>query len=508
VKPTSSASAAVLVLIVGTALVRVALGCTIGLSVDESYAVVMSRHLAISYYDHPPLLFWIPGAAARLAGGESRIVVRLPFILMFAGTTWNLYRLGARLFGERAGFLGAVTLNLALFFTLSAGGWVLPDGPLLLFSAAAALCLARATLSPDPGPRETRTPAWLGFGLFTGLALLSKYHAAFLLLGAGLFLLTTPGCRFWWKRPQPYVAAAIAVLLFAPVVIWNAQNNWASLRFQGGRAVPVAGYGTPFLDTLAGQAAWMLPWIWVPLLIVLAGGLRSGPRDPARWLLTCLAIGPIGFFTALTAVGSRGLPHWQAPGYFMLFPMLGASLASRLSASGRWTRLWLWCSAAATALVVLVFATHVWTGWLDVRFPGLFVKGDPTRDLIEWRGLPRRLRRWGYPQPGVVVAAATWADAAKVAYALGPQVPVTCVGEDPRGFHYDASAPPSVGKDVLLVVSRRTGGQEAMQRYAPYFEHIEAVGSVPIVRGGRPEIELSVYLGRRLLRPVPASKPL
>ncbi|HUL78146.1 MAG TPA: glycosyltransferase family 39 protein, partial [Vicinamibacteria bacterium] len=101
-----------------TAAVRGVLARVIGLSVDESYAVVMGRHLQLSYYDHPPLTFWMAGLAARLAGTEAPLVVRGPFILGFALTTWLLYRLAAFLFGEAAGVWTAVLLNLVLFFTL------------------------------------------------------------------------------------------------------------------------------------------------------------------------------------------------------------------------------------------------------------------------------------------------------------------------------------------------------------------------------------------------------
>ncbi len=58
-------------------------------------------------------------------------MVRLPFILLFAGTTWLMYRLTARLFGEPAGLWAAVLLNLSLVFSITSGGWVLPDGPLM-----------------------------------------------------------------------------------------------------------------------------------------------------------------------------------------------------------------------------------------------------------------------------------------------------------------------------------------------------------------------------------------
>ena len=72
--------------------------------------------------------------------------MRLPFILLFAGTTWMMYRLTARLFGERAGAIAALILNVSPVLSLSTGSWVLPDGPLMFWMLASALCLERVLL--------------------------------------------------------------------------------------------------------------------------------------------------------------------------------------------------------------------------------------------------------------------------------------------------------------------------------------------------------------------------
>lgn len=493
-------------LILGSALVRLWLDARIGPSVDESYAVVMARRLALSYYDHPPFLFWIPGLAARLAGSEAPLVVRLPFVVMFMATTWLLYRLGALLFDERAGLWSAVVLNLALFFTFSSAAWVLPDGPLLLSSVAAALCLARAALHPPPDPGRA-VLWWVGFGICAGLGLLSKYHAAFLLAGMAIFLVTSARHRHHLRRPEPYLAVAIALLVFLPVIVWNAQNEWASIRFQGSRAVPLPGeQDTPLLDSILGQATWILPWIWIPLLGVLAVALRRGPRDPARWLLVCLGAGPVLFFTLVAALGRRGLPHWQAPGYFMLLPLLGASVAARLERRDPWVRPWLWLSAGGLACVLLVLVTHVSTGWIARVAPSALERGDPTDDLLQWRPVVRQLRRWGYPRPGVAMVAATWADAAKLAYALGPGTPVGSVGPDPRGFEYVESQASLVGQTLLLVARRRAGTVEPMVLYGPYFDRITPLGSVAITRQGQEGVTVSAYLAEHLLRPFPPAR--
>jgi 4-amino-4-deoxy-L-arabinose transferase-like glycosyltransferase len=432
---------------------------------------------------------------------------------MFMGTTWLMYRLAALLFGPRAGLWSAVSLNLILFFSLGAGGWILPDGPLLLFSAAAALCLARATLGSDvPGRAEgappspaaaRRTLPWMGFGVFSGLGLLSKYHAAFVLAGAGLFLATSKRQRGWLRRPEPYLAALLAAIVFLPVLVWNARNDWASIRFQGGRAVPLASDPNPFLGAMAGQAAWLLPWFWIPLLVVLASALRRGPDDIRRWLLCCLGAGPVLFFALVTAFGTRGLPHWSAPGYFMLIPLLGEAIERGLGRGDRWTRRWLMASAAGFALVVAILASHVSNGWIARAAPRLLSGDDPTDDVLQWRAVAEQLGRWGYPRPDVAIAGAQWTDAAKLGYALGPGVTVASVGDDPRGFEFVRSQASLVGQDVLLVARRRARRGEPFMAYAPYFARIEPLGTIPILRGRVESVAVSVYLGRRLLRPVP-----
>jgi hypothetical protein len=492
----------VLSLIVGSALVRLILARVLGLSVDESYAVVMSRRLSLSYFDHPPLLFWLPGFAARVLGSEDAVVVRLPFILLFMGTTWLLYRLTARLFDETSGVLAALILNLTLFFTLQAGGWILPDGPLLFFSTAAIVCLAGIAFSRegDPSP-SPGLASWVGFGVFTGLALLSKYHAAFLLAGAFLFLLTSKEHRVHLASPGPYVAVVLALVLFLPVIVWNAQHDWASIRFQSGRAVPLEPENdAPFWGSIAGQAAWMLPWIWVPLLLALGSALLRGPRDSRRWFCACLAVGPIVLFTVVTLFGRRGLPHWQAPGYFMVIPLLGASLSSRAPRPrGRF----LWGSTLGLGLVLAILVSHATTGWVRRVAPSLLVKGDPTDDLLSWQTVAHKLKKWGYPKAGLPTVGATWVDAAKLGYALGPDIPIASVGGDPRGFEFVRSQGSLVGEDVLLVAMRRAGYMEPMIAFAPYFQGISAIGTVSIGRGGEEDIAVSVYLCRHLLRPVP-----
>ena len=137
---------------------------------------------------------------------------------------------------------------------------------------------------------------WLGAGVCAGLALLSKYSAVLTMAGAVLYLLSSRAHRHWLATPKPWLAALVALLLFAPVLVWNAAHDWVSFAFQAGRAAGM--HLRPFapLVTLAGEALFVLPWIWLPMMAVFVVALRRGPGEWRSWLLCCLAAPPIVVF--------------------------------------------------------------------------------------------------------------------------------------------------------------------------------------------------------------------
>jgi len=485
--PARSAQRIVLTIIIATALVRSVLASTLGLGVDESYAASVARPLSLGYFDHPPLHFWIAGVAQWLAGSRpagplADLAVRAPFILLFAATTWLAWLITKRMFGPRAAVWSVAALNLSAVFTLSTASWVLPDGPLMCASLAAVYCVVRA-LEADG------TTWWLAAGVAGGLALLSKYHAVFLAAGVFLFLATTPAHRRWLARPAPYLAATIAAVMFLPDIIWNAHHGWVSFAFQAARGVPQhANHLAALAQNVAGQIGYVLPWVWVPLMLALVAALRAGPRDPARWLLACLAVWPIGVFTVVSLGGNPGLPHWPALGYLMCFPLFGAWAGTRD------LRVWARTSTAVLVGVVLVVVLQTLTGILPLP-----ARADPTLDLIDWHNL----RDTRIP-PGGFVATTSWVQGGKVSYALGPQVPVIVLSAAPHQFLYQRDPAASVGRDALLVIRPPVH----LDRYRPYFASIDSLAPLTITRAnGRAAFTVNLYLAKHFQQPFPTPQP-
>ena len=461
---------------------RIGFAAVLPAGVDEAYSIGIARQFSLSYFDHPPLHLWLTGLWARVTGTDDIFVLRLPFIALGALSSWLVYRLGTVLFGPRAGLWALVLLTLAPVFGVVHLTLVLPDGPLIAASLGTALLVARIVL--DGG----RPALWAVVGLLAGLALLSKYHGALLILGVLLFLATTVEGRRQLATPGPWLAAAIAGLCFVPVLVWNAQNGWVSFGFQSGRS----GIGGDIrwlgpLESLALQAAYLLPWIFVPLAWGLVRALRDGPANAPRWLLACLAILPIAIFTGLTLFG-RGLAHWQMPGWLFALPLAGELLAEAGPRVRRAARI----VAAATAIllvaVIAIAAPQARWGTFDPMFRSI---GDPTDPLVSWQQLRPELEARGLLGPETFIASSSWIRAGQLNAVFGREIPVLCLCSDARQFSWLNPPERYAGwTGIVIDTPQRIDGTTWP------FESIDGVEEIDLSKAGRLAIPLKLLIGK------------
>ena len=153
------ARTAVIWLIVLTAISQLVSAGAIGLVVGEAYYLSSARQLLGGYFDQPPISLWIIWAIHTLFHTQAAWLLRLPFVLIFAGATWLLYRIGARFRSEWTGFFAALVMNISVLFTLSIGTWVQPDAPLVLFWLATTWVLITIFFD-NPTPADA-TRQWI-----------------------------------------------------------------------------------------------------------------------------------------------------------------------------------------------------------------------------------------------------------------------------------------------------------------------------------------------------------
>jgi hypothetical protein len=491
------AKRALVVLIVVSTSIRLWCSATLGLGNDEAYHYLYATHPALSYFDHPPMMAWVEMAGLSLPGaGHATWALRIGFLALFAGSTLLLARLTTRYYGEKAGFLAALALNLTAYYGLAASMFALPDGPLLFFWLLTLDRLTVALLEPD----GHRLRQWIEAGLAWGGAMLSKYHAVFIPASVAVYLLLDSRRRRQLLRPGPYAALITGLLVFSPVLIWNARNGWVSFLFQGGRAV---GGWVPRPDYLAiavlAQAGYLFPWIWIPLMALLIRGWRrrnelgDGPEE--LWLF--VAALPLAAFTAV-ACFRPVLPHWGLIGLVALFPMLGRAWAARLDARPfavrRRLAAFTGLSLAMIGLTLLEFRTGCFQRGGATPRNLLDERTDPTADFYGWDQVAARIRQLGLlDDPGSFIFTRYWYQSAQLAYALGGDRPAACYNsDDPRGFAFWSRPEDWVGRDGVLVL---VGNDPAViaRYFRRFFASVDPASEFWIERNGKPVRRIQLF---------------
>jgi hypothetical protein len=477
-----------------SAALRLAVAASTPFGTDEAYAVAVATPLQLSYFDHPPAVFWLAAAMEALTGLRDPLWIRLPFVLLFTGTTALVARLGDLLFGRPVGWWSAVVISVTGVIGVTGGSWVLPDGPLFFAMALGSWAAAQAIFVHAATPR-TAFRWWILVGIAGAIGALSKYHAIFLPLGVALFVIGSRSHRHLLATAGPWLATAIAAMGTLPVLLWNAQHDWISLRFQGARATPGGDWSiAPFAENVAGQFGYLLPWVAPVIGWALWRVLRSVPDQRHRFVL-CIGLGPVLLFTLSTLLGRRGLPHWQAPGYLLLAVLVGEQLAARATRA-RWPTRWALSASVITATVAIMLAIVIRTGWLIDRLPR-----DPATEALSWdevAGVVHALRLHDGASTVSYVATDHWMHGAKLGAALGHDVPVLVLSDDAR--HFQIAAPPARwrGRDGLFVRIAPGTAAPLDPAQRAHFRTVWRLPDVIIRRSGRPALRVECYRVRGL----------
>ena len=218
-------------LVICAALLRLVYSGQVELLPEETYYWNYSRHLDLGYLDHPPMVAWLIRGGTALFG-TTEFGVRLGAMITSAIASVFVYRLTRNLFDEASALVALVLMQLLPFFFF-AGIMITPDAPLTAAWAALLYYLERALIAG-------RASAWWGAGISLGLGLLSKYTILMLAPAAFFFMVWDAQARQGLRHWRPYASLVLALVIFSPVIYWNATHEWASFAFQTSRRLAEA----------------------------------------------------------------------------------------------------------------------------------------------------------------------------------------------------------------------------------------------------------------------------
>jgi len=465
---------------------------------DELYYLACSERLAAGYVDLPPLSMFVL-AAQRALLGDGLFALRLAPALAGAAlvflTGTLAARLGARSSGVALACLACACSPILLAFT---GFFSMNAFDLLAWIGAAHLLLALL--------ERPRIGLWLALGLLCGLGMLNKINVAWLVLGVFVGLLATPQRRLL-ATPGPWLAAAIALALFSPFVIWNLQHDLAHLEFIRGASegkyakLDAAGFllGQLELQHPLNAPIW-LAGLW--FLLLRAEGAKQRPLAWI-WLTACLVL----------AVNGTSKSEYLACAFPILFAAGGA--ASELP-QRRWIRRGLFpvyaLLLAATTIAIVPLVLPVLPVEQYIRYAKFLGEEPHTSEDKQLGPLPQFYAdMFGWQEKAEAVAqvfeslsTAERADCAIFASNYGRCGALDLFGKS-RGL------PPSIGGHnnywiwgprghsgkLMLILAGDLGGRES------WFESVEVAATVAPNEHAMPyENGLKVFLCRGLKLPL------
>lgn len=472
-----------LAVFVALTVVRVAVAATAPISPDESYYWLWTRPVQLSYFDHPGMVAWWIWCGVHILG-DTAIGVRLPALLStlaVSALVWDTARIGWQ--SREAAARAVLWLNATLVFG-AVGILMTPDVPLVFFWSLALWSICR--LAQGGGAR------WLYVtGLAFGMGVISKYTMGLLVPGAIVAFLVFPTLRRWFASPHLWLALLISILCTAPVIVWNAQHDWASFAKQFGHAFS-SGVDDPIenmVTFIGAQFGMATPIIFVFLLWTGGWALLRGWKDRrADWFLLGASSLPIIVFFAIHALDNVVQAHWPGPAYLGgAIIAAGAPVVARAQTRVRRT------FVTAAPILGIVLTVLVYLQATTAIIP-LNPRIDGTKRLGGWDELADAVAKARAAHPDAFLLVIKHETSSLLTFHLADHPPVFLLTGQMRPSFYDAASVGALkGRDALVVSEDREGDLGFLK---PYFAQLTPVSPVTLHWGGRVADEFTITLAQ------------
>jgi 4-amino-4-deoxy-L-arabinose transferase-like glycosyltransferase len=456
------------------------------LSFDESLYWLWSKHIAGGYYDHPPVNPILIRLGTTLFG-NTEFGVRVFGVLLALPASWAIWRSGAILFAdERVGATAALYFNLTLVMAVGSA-LATPDNAVVVATTLLLLTLAKLY-------QTGRGAWWLAIGAAFGIGMLSKYTTIFFAAGILIWLLLVGELRKWLLTLWPWIAGLIALVVFSPTLIWNAQHHWASVLYQYNRLV-VHEWSLRYLgEFLLAQIGMATPPIFVLGIMGLAGTIRGEGGPYAARVLINAFIWPIAIYFIWHTFHGRVEGNWPEP-IFVAFVIAAAVAVEKIKWQGVWASIEIW----SRRLVVPVGLAVAALIYVQAAF-GVIPLGnaDPTARALGagWAELGPQMDDVRKRLDAPVVLTMDYGLAAWLEFYMPSHPPVEQINGRMRYVNAPEPDPALFAGTIMYVCRGECGELPAIQKR---FANVEPVANLARIRRG---ISIEEYRVYRLSGPI------
>lgn len=501
---------------------------------DEVYYWTYALYPDWSHFDHPPMVGWVIQLFSLNLLLDSEFFIRLASVVFMTANTYIIFRIGKEIKDARTGLYAALLYTASIYAFVITGIFIMPDTPLMLFWLLAAWMAIKylKVKVPEPSVPEpvegstdsktvlrnldklsTQQPKFLLlFGLFAGLAMLSKYSGVFLWIGMMLYILFFN--RKQLKNPYLYLALLISAICCIPILYWNIQNNFISFSFHGARVGGNKLNFSSFGTEIAGEFFYNNPVNFILAIIAVIASFKKRlhlDRHVPR-LVLCIALPMILVFLYFSLTRPT-LPHWNAPAYVLLILLSAVYLRDKQSESDKLPKSII-VALSVLAVTLVVGVAEIKTGFIPLdkhNEPEKVGRDDFTVDMYGWRQLGEKFADFrkqkiteGIMKEEDGIVANQWFPLANLDYYVARPLGMRVMGlgwpeqlhkylwinDERGGFH--------LGENYWFLSDSRYP-KDPRETYQWFFKEIELVGVIEIDRCGKPAKNFFVYTCKDLM---------
>jgi 4-amino-4-deoxy-L-arabinose transferase-like glycosyltransferase len=501
-------------LIIWGLLIRCLLAFFIELGNDEVYYWTYSQHLQWNYFDHPPMVaLLIRLTTINLHLQQYELFVRLGSIISCAFATFFIFRTGSVIHSEKTGFISALLYNTSLYSSIISGVFILPDSPQMLFWTASLYLLAKLHRHGTG-----QFYMWIGFGIISGLAIMSKVHGIFIWSGLLLYILIYR--RKWFSSYPFYISGIICLIIIIPIFAWNIQNDFITYRFHSQRAEGSLLHfrSDNFFREIFGEVFYNNPVNFFFIMIALISFFKKKQGKANPFLRTSVLIAlPMILILIFLSMFNDTLPHWSGPAYVTLIPLAAKYISEKTKLVPGKIPVLKWSVGFILFIIIAGAATvNFYPGTLSSSKNSFKTgEGDVTLDMYGWREAAMHIDSLvktdeinGIMSRQSQFVSNNWFPAAHIDYYIARPLNKYVIGlgnlNDLHNYAWlNASRLKNEPLHDAYCIVPSNYSMDIRNTYSNSFESIDSVCSFAISRGGRPCKYFFVYRLRNFTDRVP-----
>ncbi len=395
----------------------------VDISPDEAHYWEWSRRLDLSYYSKGPMIAYLIAFSTWIFGNNPFAVRVLAVVFSFLSSIF-IYKIGKEFFSERAGYIAGILFQLIPLFTVFGVIFTI-DSPFIFFWILSIYLFAEAL--------KGKKVCWILLGIIIGFGLLTKYTMAFFYLCMLVYLLKYKSTNDSLLSklslaPALSLTIALSLIVFSPVIIWNFQHDWVTLKHTAGQAHVYEGFKISLkslAEFIGSQLAVVTPLIFALgfYFIFKPSALNISKRQ--WWFVLSFSM-PVFLFFLLKSIQGKVQANWSMMAYIpFLFTIAYAAEREILK------KLVIASIVLSSIFTVLTYA---------IPFMNLPAKLDPSARLKGWKELGvkvSQLKKELEKDGKVVIFSDRYQISSELAFYVEGKPKVYCINLGRRMNQYD-----------------------------------------------------------------------